>query len=228
MDIYEKTANLLDRNETLSETDLVKFLKNKLGKVSSKKVEESVSVVYEKAASMLVKEIYLAESKRDTEEFKEDLKNEYIKEFKNSMDEKSGLDFSLETALYWFANDYHSGQNDIWYSVLSTSDYRPGRSEKSVEDTEDMWAENFYEWLKKRFTGKKKNISEAKSDKDPFEEAVLDSAEKIFKEFKGIRWREFISLILKDLHWNANNFSKVVYVLNPYYGLGKNEIVYEK
>ena len=64
--------------------------------------------------------------------------------------------------------------------------------------------------------------------KDPFEEAVLDSAEKIFKEFKGIRWREFISLILKDLHWNANNFSKVVYVLNPYYGLGKNEIVYEK
>lgn len=187
--------------------------------------------IYEKTASLLFKDIYLAESKKDTEEFKEDLKNEFIKQFKNSVDEGRELDFSLETALYWYANDYHAGQSDIWYSVLSTSKYRPGRSEKGISDANDEWADNFYTWLEKKFN-KKKNISEAKDSKDPAAEAVLNSADKIFSEYqkfgRPLRWKEFVVLILKDLHWNANNYGKVVFEINPFYGSGKNEVVEEK
>ena len=38
--------------------------------------------------------------------------------------------FDIECAIYWFANDYHSGQDSNLYSALSTSDYSPTRNEK--------------------------------------------------------------------------------------------------
>ena len=38
--------------------------------------------------------------------------------------------FDIECAIYWFANDYHSGQDSNLYSALSTSDYSPARNEK--------------------------------------------------------------------------------------------------
>jgi len=36
------------------------------------------------------------------------------------------LDDEAEIAIYWFANDYHGGQWDDLYSILSTSPYTPG------------------------------------------------------------------------------------------------------
>lgn len=35
-------------------------------------------------------------------------------------------DFDVEGAIYWFANDYHSGQWSNLYSALSTSGFHPG------------------------------------------------------------------------------------------------------
>ena len=35
-------------------------------------------------------------------------------------------DFDRAEAIYWFANDYHSGQASNLYSVLSTSEFSPG------------------------------------------------------------------------------------------------------
>lgn len=35
-------------------------------------------------------------------------------------------DFDIEEAIYWFANDYHGGQDSTLYSVLSTSEFCPG------------------------------------------------------------------------------------------------------
>lgn len=44
-----------------------------------------------------------------------------------TVDELSEFDdFDREEAIYWFANDYHSGQASNLYSALSISDYRPG------------------------------------------------------------------------------------------------------
>lgn len=35
-------------------------------------------------------------------------------------------EFDREEAIYWFANDWHGGQDSNLYSVLSTSAYSPG------------------------------------------------------------------------------------------------------
>ncbi len=43
-------------------------------------------------------------------------------------------EFDRETALYWFAADYHGGQWTNLYSMLSTSRYRPGRMESGPEE----------------------------------------------------------------------------------------------
>ena len=44
---------------------------------------------------------------------------------------KDEIEFDIESATYWFSNDYHSGQRSNLYSALSTSQYRPGRLETS-------------------------------------------------------------------------------------------------
>lgn len=35
-------------------------------------------------------------------------------------------DFDKEEAIYWLASDWHGGQSSNLYSVLSTSEFRPG------------------------------------------------------------------------------------------------------
>lgn len=39
-------------------------------------------------------------------------------------------EFDYEEAIYWFAADYHGGQGSNLYSVLSTSDYHPGITQR--------------------------------------------------------------------------------------------------
>ena len=40
--------------------------------------------------------------------------------------DKESNEFDIAEAIYWFAGNYHGGQWTNLYSVLSTSDYRPG------------------------------------------------------------------------------------------------------
>lgn len=42
-------------------------------------------------------------------------------------------DFDVEEAIYWFASDFHDGQGSNLYSILSTSDYRPGACQTRPE-----------------------------------------------------------------------------------------------
>lgn len=124
-------------------------------------------------ASKLLGERYegllVESSKQDVEEFKKDLKEKFFKKFKGLLDAKSvedeELNFSLESALYWFGNDYHSGQSDIWYAVMSSSEYRPGRSDGSIEDTEDNTAEMFYDFLETDQKRKEKRVDESVQEK---------------------------------------------------------------
>ena len=49
-------------------------------------------------------------------------------------------EFTTEAAIYWFANDWHSGQWSNLYSVLSTSPYKPIILEtKCPEDCDDCY-----------------------------------------------------------------------------------------
>lgn len=51
-----------------------------------------------------------------------------------------------EIALYWFANDYHSGQASELYSILSTSPYKPSCLARGIESEGGM-AEIMYDDL---------------------------------------------------------------------------------
>lgn len=56
-----------------------------------------------------------------------------------------------ETAIYWFANDYYSGQGDPLYSVLSYySEYKPGRLIDSIDD-ESEEAQEMYRGLEREY-----------------------------------------------------------------------------
>lgn len=59
-------------------------------------------------------------------------------------------EFDIEAAIYWFASDYHSGQWSDLYSILSTSEYRPGRMETSAFHAGEM-VQMAYDVLKEQF-----------------------------------------------------------------------------
>ena len=42
-------------------------------------------------------------------------------------------DFDVEEAIYWFANDYHAGQDSYLYCALSTSEFSPGALARAPE-----------------------------------------------------------------------------------------------
>lgn len=62
-------------------------------------------------------------------------------------------DFDVESAIYWFANDYHGGQNSNLYSALSTSEFRPGPMHKGIEDEESELASMMYQDLVNTYGG---------------------------------------------------------------------------
>jgi hypothetical protein len=60
-------------------------------------------------------------------------------------------DFDIEAAIYWLASDYHGGQTSDLYSILSTSEFKPGPSHSSVED-EGETAKMIYDMLAQEFS----------------------------------------------------------------------------
>lgn len=60
-----------------------------------------------------------------------------------TLDNPADDDADAYCAIYWFANDYHSGQSSNLYSVLSTSPYSPGPLEREPTG----WAADLYATL---------------------------------------------------------------------------------
>jgi len=60
--------------------------------------------------------------------------------------------FDIEEAIYWFAANYHGGQWSNLYSVLSTSEFSPGRMSDGPES--GSMSEMIYESLESEFGGK--------------------------------------------------------------------------
>ena len=77
------------------------------------------------------------------EEMQEFLKSKYHSED----------DFDVESAIYWFANDYHGGQSSNLYSALSTSEFRPGPMHRGIEDEESEMATMMYKDLEDKYAG---------------------------------------------------------------------------
>jgi len=75
------------------------------------------------------------------------------KEMKDHLKKTFGADvedFDMEAAIYWYANDYHGGQASDLYSILSTSEFKPGPTHHGVKDEGDM-AEKMYKNLEKEY-----------------------------------------------------------------------------
>lgn len=90
-----------------------------------------------------------------TDPTKEEMVNFLTQKFQGLIDpaEVDANNFDIESAIYWFANDYHGGQNSNLYSVLSTSEFRPGPMHKSIEDEESETATMMYQELVNQYGG---------------------------------------------------------------------------
>jgi len=82
---------------------------------------------------------------------KEQMKHYLRDKFKGLEDVNSeDFNFDMEAAIYWFSNDYHSGQASDLYSILSTSEYRPSSLSKGIQD-EPETAQMLYNALEDKF-----------------------------------------------------------------------------
>ena len=50
-----------------------------------------------------------------------------------------GTNPDLESAIYWYASDYHSGQASNLYSAVNQSPYQPGPIESGDESRDSVW-----------------------------------------------------------------------------------------
>lgn len=84
-------------------------------------------------------------------ELKQEMKQYLKNKFRGLEDVNSGdFNFDMEAAIYWFANDYHSGQWSDLYSILSTSDYRPSMLAKGIE-SEPETTQMLYQSLEEKY-----------------------------------------------------------------------------
>lgn len=101
----------------------------------------------------------------NSETLKDDMVDLLMKEFSDKIENSDEMHMDIESAIYWFANDYHNGQDSELYSVLNTSKYKPGRSYKSVDD-EDENVNDMYNFLVNQMV----SIGESNEDDTDIEE----------------------------------------------------------
>jgi hypothetical protein len=96
--------------------------------------------------------ISLAEEEETEKSTAQDLHDRMVAKAKDQFksSEFEGLDFDIEAAIYWLASDYHGGQSSPLYSILSTSEFKPGPSHSSVDDEGEI-AKEIYDMLAKEF-----------------------------------------------------------------------------
>jgi hypothetical protein len=104
-----------------------------------------------KDAEQVLKEKGIKEV-QGSEDEREDLHTRMVAKAKDEFKSSSidDLDFDIEAAIYWLASDYHGGQNSELYSILSTSEFKPGPTHSSVEDEGEI-AKEIYDLLVHEF-----------------------------------------------------------------------------
>ena len=98
---------------------------------------------------------------------KEEMINFLETKFQGLLDpaEAESNEFDMETAIYWFAHDYHGGQWSNLYSVLSTSEFKPSPLERGVRDLESGTATEMYNALVQKYGGEKQQYAAESFDK---------------------------------------------------------------
>jgi hypothetical protein len=100
------------------------------------------------------------------------------------------IEFEAEAAIYWFAHDYHGGQTTNLYSVLSTSEYRPGATMSSAED-EGESVKTMYDDLVNKFGGDDTDDQELQEEKcwECYESTMEEGIDEAWEEcYKKTNW----------------------------------------
>ena len=85
-----------------------------------------------------------------TKEFEDPTRKEMEKFLESKKKALEAEEFDVQVAIHYYASEYHSGQSSNLYSALSTSKYKPGRSESSADDVSDQ-AGMLYNELQDKF-----------------------------------------------------------------------------
>jgi len=78
-------------------------------------------------------------------------KEEMMEYLRSQFGNEEGFEYDAEAAIYWFANDYHGGQDSNLYSALSTSDFSPGQISRGPQ--EGSMEEMMYQDLVSKYGG---------------------------------------------------------------------------
>ena len=87
--------------------------------------------------------------KRKLNENRVNSKEELVNYLKQNYPEANDMD--IEAAIWWFAHDYHEGQNSPLYSIVSTSSYKPSYMINNVYEENEM-VEDMYTDLENNFS----------------------------------------------------------------------------
>lgn len=69
----------------------------------------------------------------------------------SGLTDEDSLIFAIETAIYWFAFDYHSGQFSEGYALMCQSQYKPSPLTLGIVD-EDESSKIIYEFLVDKYS----------------------------------------------------------------------------
>jgi hypothetical protein len=85
----------------------------------------------------------------DTADLHKEMSDYLVDRFKGMVDDEKSAEFDREAAIYWLANDWHDGQSDPLYAVLSQSKYNPGPSHSEVDDEGEMVTKMYHALVNK-------------------------------------------------------------------------------
>jgi len=159
----------------------------------------------------------------------QDLKSRMVAHLKKwargMVDSGEGMNFSIESAIYWFANDYHNGGGSELYQILSTSKFRPGPSHRSVDDEGDEIDKMMYEELERYFIpkGRARNNGHTGVRKNPPSFILIDKETGLVvytKRATGVG-SAAISACVKRGHELADQHNRVYTVFLDIRGLSR-------
>jgi len=98
--------------------------------------------------------------KKMNENVQDPTREEMLEFLRGQLGTEEGFEGDAEAAMYWFANNYHGGQDSNLYSVLSTSDFSPGPIARGPE--KESTEEDMYNLLVDEFAGGQRDTDESK------------------------------------------------------------------
>ena len=134
-----KDVRMAEASEMLNDACLA--IKNAINYLETEEDRKKFKILLKQLDSLNYKIEIATFGKEELKEAKNEMKDPTRKEMEKFLEGKKkeydAEDFDIQAAIHYYASEYHSGQSSNLYSALSTSKYKPGRSESGAEDVSD-------------------------------------------------------------------------------------------